>query len=76
VGSTPQATPQQWVALACQTLQPTFDQLGAPSQLDINNPAATWQAYLTYLGKARDAAQEAIDRLSSVGVPRWTGQIP
>ena len=35
----------------------------------LNNVAATRQAYINYLSNARNAAQQAIDRLSAVGAP-------
>ena len=59
----------QWVDSTCQALRPAFDQLGTPPRLDVNNLAATRQAYLTYLGNARNATQQAIERLTLVGVP-------
>lgn len=59
----------QWARSACQALSPVFGELGAPPQPDMNNLTATRQAYITYLGNARNAAQQAIDRLSAVGAP-------
>ena len=59
----------QWAASACQALNPVFGQLGPPPQPDMNNLTATRQAYINYLTNARDAAQQAIDRLSVVGAP-------
>jgi hypothetical protein len=53
----------------CQSLDPAFDQLGAPPQLDLGNLAATRQAYIDYLTNARNAAQQADEQLSSVGAP-------
>jgi hypothetical protein len=53
----------------CQALRPAFDQLGTPPRLDVNNLTATRQAYLTYLGNARNATQQTIERLTLVGVP-------
>jgi hypothetical protein len=53
----------------CQALRPAFDQLGPPPQLNVNNLTATRQAYLTYLGNARNATQQTIERLTLVGVP-------
>jgi hypothetical protein len=73
VSSTPPAEPQpatlDWARSICQTLHPAFDRLGAPPQPDLDNLAATRQAYIDYLGNARNAAQQAIDRLPVVGVP-------
>ena len=65
----PQPATLQWVDSTCQALRPAFDQLGTPPRLDVNNLAATRQAYLTYLGNARNATQQAIERLTLVGVP-------
>jgi hypothetical protein len=65
----PQQATVQWVDSTCQALRPAFDQLGTPPQLDVNDLAATRQAYLTYLGNARNATQQAIERLTLVGVP-------
>jgi hypothetical protein len=53
----------------CQALDPAFEQLGAPPQPDLGNLAATRLAYIDYLGNARNAAQQAIDRLAAVGAP-------
>ena len=53
----------------CQSLQPAFDRLGAPPRPDLGNLAATRQVYIDYLGDARNAAQQAIDQLPSVGAP-------
>jgi hypothetical protein len=53
----------------CQTLDPAFDRLGAPPQPDLGNLATTRQAYIDYLSNARNAAQQAIDQLPSIGAP-------
>jgi hypothetical protein len=58
-----------WARSMCQALDPAFEQLGAPPQPDLSNVAATRQAYIEYLGSARTAAQQAIDRLTAVGPP-------
>jgi len=41
---------------------PCLGQLGSPPQPDLNNMAATRQAYIDYLGNARNATQQATDR--------------
>ena len=73
VSSAPQADPQsatlEWSRSMCQSLDPAFDQLGAPPQLDLGNLAATRQAYIDYLTNARNATQQADEQLSSVGAP-------
>jgi hypothetical protein len=73
LSSTPPAQPQAavatWATSMCQALRPALAQLGSPPQPDLNNTAATRQAYINYLGNARNATQQAIDRLSSVGPP-------
>jgi|SRR6185312_988660 hypothetical protein len=58
-----------WAKSMCQALGPAFSQLGAPPQPDTANPAATRQAYVDYLSRASNAAQQAYDRLASVGPP-------
>lgn len=65
----PQPATLQWMNSTCQALRPAFDQLGTPPRPDVNDLPAMRQAYLTYLENARNAAQQAIDRLSSVGAP-------
>lgn len=65
----PQPVTLQWMNSTCQALRPAFDQLGTPPRPDVNDLPAMRQAYLTYLEKARNGAQQAIDRLSSVGAP-------
>ncbi|MGH3812214.1 MAG: hypothetical protein ACRDUV_07120 [Pseudonocardiaceae bacterium] len=65
----PQAAPLDWARSMCQTLAPAFDRLGAPPKPDLHNLAATRQAYIDYLGNARNAVQQAIDQLPSVGAP-------
>jgi hypothetical protein len=67
--ATPQPVTMQWVDSTCQALRPAFDQLGTPPQLDASNLTATRQAYLTYLGNARNATQQTIERLTLVGAP-------
>jgi hypothetical protein len=73
LSSTPSGQPQvailAWARSFCQALQPAFGELGAPSQLDFRNPDATRQSFVNYLSNARNATQQAIDRLSSVGPP-------
>jgi hypothetical protein len=58
-----------WARSMCQALDPAFEKLGAPPQPDLGNLAATRQAYIDYLGTARNAAQQAIDGLTVVGAP-------
>jgi hypothetical protein len=58
-----------WARSMCQALRPAFDGLGTPPRPDLGNLAATRQTYIDYLSKARNAAQQAIDQLSSVGPP-------
>ncbi|MGH3814663.1 MAG: hypothetical protein ACRDUV_19815 [Pseudonocardiaceae bacterium] len=65
----PQLATLDWAKSMCQALGPTFDRLGAPPLPDLGNLAATRQTYIDYLGNARNATQQAIDRLSSVGPP-------
>jgi hypothetical protein len=65
----PQAAVSTWATSMCQALRPALAQLGTPPQPDINNTAATRQAYINYLGNARNATQQATDRLSSIGPP-------
>ena len=73
--ATPQPATVQWVDSTCQALRPAFDQLGTPPRLDASNLTGTRQAYLAYLGNARNATQQAIERLTLVGVaPVANGQ--
>ena len=65
----PQTATVDWARSMCQALDPAFEQLGAPPQPDLGNLAATRQAYIDYLGDARNAAQQALDRLTAVGPP-------
>ncbi|MDQ2884111.1 MAG: hypothetical protein M3Y48_23930 [Actinomycetota bacterium] len=65
----PQAATLDWAASMCQALRPAFGRLGAPPKLDLGNLTVTRQAYITYLGNARNATQQAIDLLPSVGAP-------
>lgn len=65
----PQAATLNWTRSLCQALRPTFNQLGTPPQPNSSDLAATRQSFVTYLSNARDAAQQAIDRLSSLGPP-------
>ncbi|MDQ2789804.1 MAG: hypothetical protein M3Y73_08865 [Actinomycetota bacterium] len=73
LSSTPPAQPQAasltWAKSMCQALHPALGQLGSPPQPDLNNTAATRQAYISYLGNARNTTQQAIDRLVSIGPP-------
>ncbi|HYZ09346.1 MAG TPA: hypothetical protein VE709_12335 [Pseudonocardiaceae bacterium] len=65
----PQPATLDWARSMCQSLQPAIDRLGAPPQPDLGNLAATRQVYIDYLGDARNAVQQAIDQLPSVGAP-------
>jgi hypothetical protein len=65
----PQPATLDWAKSMCQALGPAFDRLGTPPQPDLSNIAATRQVYIDYLSNARNAAQQAIDQLSSVGIP-------
>ncbi len=73
MSSTPPAQPQAaavtWATSMCQALRPALGQLGSPPQPDLNNMAATRQAYINYLGNARNATQQATDRISAIGPP-------
>jgi hypothetical protein len=53
----------------CQAMRPAFSQLGTPPQPDVDNPAATRQAYVTYLNNAGNATQQTIDQFYSIGAP-------
>ena len=65
----PQTATVDWARSMCQALDPAFEQLGAPPQPDLGNLAATRQAYIDYLGTARNATQQAIDGLTAIGPP-------
>ncbi len=64
-----QTATADWARSMCQALDPAFEQLGAPPLPDLSNLTATRQAYIDYLGSARNATQQAIDRLTAVGPP-------
>lgn len=66
---TPQAATLNWAGSMCQELRPVFGRLGAPPKIDFGNLPATRLAYISYLGSARKAIQQAIDLLPSVGAP-------
>lgn len=65
----PQPAARAWAASVCQALGPTLTELGAPPQANSSDLAATRQAYIDYLSRASNSAQQAIDRLASVGPP-------
>jgi hypothetical protein len=65
----PPVTASTWARSMCQALDPAFSQLGTPPQPDIDNPAATRQAYVAYLNNAGSATQQTIDRFSAIGAP-------
>lgn len=65
----PRAAALTWAKSMCQTLRPALNQLGSPPQPDLNDTAATRQAYISYLTNARNATQQAVDRLVSIGPP-------
>ncbi|PZS38196.1 MAG: hypothetical protein DLM62_15095 [Pseudonocardiales bacterium] len=65
----PQAATVNWATSVCQALGPALGQLGSPPQPDLNNVAATRQAYISYFTNARNVTQEAIGRLPSIGAP-------
>ncbi|HEX5348884.1 MAG TPA: hypothetical protein VFW64_17530 [Pseudonocardiaceae bacterium] len=65
----PQAATLNWASSMCQALHPVFGKLGAPPKINFGDLATTRQAYINYLGNARQATQQAIDLLPSVGAP-------
>jgi hypothetical protein len=73
MSSTPPSQSQppirSWTRSMCQALGLAFLRLGTPPQADFANPAATRQAFSTYLNNASNATQQAIDLLSSIGPP-------
>jgi len=62
----PPPAAQDWVRSMCQVQDPIFT---APPPVDLSDPAATRQAYSTYFADAQTAADQALDRLQSLGVP-------
>jgi hypothetical protein len=58
-----------WARTMCLALSPAFSQLGTQPQPDLDNPAATQQAVVTYLTNAGNATQQTIDRFSTIGAP-------
>ena len=58
-----------WARSFCQTIQPFADRLSARPPGEFGNLAAARQAYIDYLGNARSATQQAIDRLAEIGAP-------
>ncbi|MGH3550146.1 MAG: hypothetical protein ACRDQU_18940 [Pseudonocardiaceae bacterium] len=64
-----QAATLTWAKSFCQALKPVFGQLGTPPRPDLNNPDATRQSLVNYLGNARNATEQAIDRVSAIGPP-------
>ena len=65
----PPPTIHGWAKSLCQSLGFAFLQLGEPPQPNFADPAATRQAFGTYLSNAANSTQQAIDLLSSVGAP-------
>lgn len=63
------ATPGSWAKSMCQALGLAFIQLGTPPEPDFDNPAATRQAYIDFLGRAANVTQQAIDQLAFLGPP-------
>ena len=71
----PQAARRDWARSFCQTIQPLADRLGTAPPGDFGTIAAAWHAYIDYLGNARSAIQQAIDRLTGIGAaPVANGQ--
>jgi hypothetical protein len=64
-----QVTASMWARSMCLALRPAFSQLGTQPQLNLDNPAATQQAVVTYLINEGNATQQTIDRFSSIGAP-------
>lgn len=58
-----------WAKSLCQALGFAFLQLGEPPQPNFADPAASRQAFGTYLSNAANATQQAVDLLPSVGAP-------
>jgi hypothetical protein len=68
---TPTGTPQEqalaWTSAVCSALIPLTVQLTAPPRFNVNDPAATRQAYSVYLGEGLAATDRAREALAATG---------
>jgi hypothetical protein len=68
---TPTGTPQEqalaWTSAVCSALIPLSVQLTAPPRFNVNDPAATRQAYSVYLGEGLAATDRAREALAATG---------
>ncbi|MDQ3764187.1 MAG: hypothetical protein M3460_22175 [Actinomycetota bacterium] len=69
----PQEQTVRWTDSVCSALVPVVDRLGAPPAFDLTAPAATRQAYSTYLAEAQAAAERALESVSAAGSPPVEG---
>ncbi|MFR9806947.1 hypothetical protein ACL02T_32330 [Pseudonocardia sp. RS010] len=65
----PQADTVAWAGQVCSALAPVYQSLGAPPQPDLNDLAATRDAYLTYFENAGSAAEQAANQIGQAGAP-------
>ncbi len=78
--ATPQhapATPPEnaiaWTDSTCGALAPVVETLRNLPSVDLNDPAATRQAYLDRLGEAQQRAEQALQALETAGPPPVQG---
>jgi hypothetical protein len=56
-----------WTDTVCGAITPVAENLTDPPEFDLTAPAATRQAYLSYLTEAQTAADRALEAVSTAG---------
>lgn len=57
----------QWTDSVCGALVPVTESLASPPEFDLTAPAATRDAYLTYLTQAQAATDQALENIAAAG---------
>ncbi len=71
--TTPSPAALSWTGSVCDALNPLVSTLKAPPAPDLGNPAATQQAYRTYLDAAITQTDQARQQVSVAGAPPVPG---
>lgn len=67
----PAPTPEAlaWARTVCSALEPVPNALSAPPGINLRDTAATRQAYVDYLARARGAVDGALEKVTAAGPP-------
>jgi hypothetical protein len=65
----PTAPTREWAGQLCRTLDPVYDTLGSPPDVDLADGTATLQAYQAHLAELESVTRQAVDGVGTLGTP-------